>query len=321
MMNKTTGWFSTKLVNLLMLTTMAFCFNVMSAPWDDQPPKEVEALLDKKFAEGKYSSKGADTCLMCHRKSPKVMELFDGVHGNANVKGSPMADLQCEACHGPLGSHNRGGKEPMITFGSNSPVPADKQNSVCMSCHNDDERMAWSGNHHDNADVSCANCHQVHTGHDPIADRATEVAVCTSCHTQQKADMNKRSSHPLKWQQMVCSDCHNPHGTLADASLKQMSVNENCYSCHAEKRGPKLWEHAPVTEDCASCHNPHGSVNEAMLISKPPMLCQQCHASVGHTSNAVFGGNPNAFNAGQSCMNCHSQVHGSNHPSGKLLQR
>ncbi len=321
MMNKTTGWFSTKLVNLLMLTTMAFCFNVMSAPWDDQPPKEVEALLDKKFAEGKYSSKGADTCLMCHRKSAKVMELFDGVHGNADVKGSPMADLQCEACHGPLGSHNRGGKEPMITFGSNSPVPAEKQNSVCMSCHNDDERMAWSGNHHDNADVSCANCHQVHTGHDPIADRATEVAVCTSCHTQQKADMNKRSSHPLKWQQMVCSDCHNPHGTLADASLKQMSVNENCYSCHAEKRGPKLWEHAPVTEDCASCHNPHGSVNEAMLISKPPMLCQQCHASVGHTSNAVFGGNPNAFNAGQSCMNCHSQVHGSNHPSGKLLQR
>ncbi len=321
MMNKTTGWFSTKLVNLLMLTTIAFCFNVMSAPWDDQPPKEVEALLDKKFAEGKYSSKGADTCLMCHRKSPKVMELFDGVHGNADVKGSPMADLQCEACHGPLGSHNRGGKEPMITFGSNSPVPAEKQNSVCMSCHNDDERMAWSGNHHDNADVSCANCHQVHTGHDPIADRATEVAVCTNCHTQQKADINKRSSHPLKWQQMVCSDCHNPHGTLADASLKQMSVNENCYSCHAEKRGPKLWEHAPVTEDCASCHNPHGSVNEAMLISKPPMLCQQCHASVGHTSNAVFGGNPNAFNAGQSCMNCHSQVHGSNHPSGKLLQR
>lgn len=321
MMNKTTGWFSTKLVNLLVLTTMAFCFNVMSAPWDDQPPKEVEALLDKKFAEGKYSSKGADTCLMCHRKSPKVMELFDGVHGNADVKGSPMADLQCEACHGPLGSHNRGGKEPMITFGSNSPVPAEKQNSVCMSCHNDDERMAWSGNHHDNADVSCANCHQVHTGHDPITDRATEVAVCTNCHTQQKADMNKRSSHPLKWQQMVCSDCHNPHGTLADASLKQMSVNENCYSCHAEKRGPKLWEHAPVTEDCAACHNPHGSVNEAMLISKPPMLCQQCHASVGHTSNAVFGGNPNAFNAGQSCMNCHSQVHGSNHPSGKLLQR
>ncbi|MFT5788071.1 MAG: DmsE family decaheme c-type cytochrome [Shewanella sp.] len=321
MMNKNTGWFSSKVVNLLMLTAMAFSFNVMSAPWDDQPPKEVEALLDKKFAEGKYSAKGADTCLMCHRKSPKVMELFDGVHGNADVKGSPMADLQCEACHGPLGKHNRGGKEPMITFGSNSPVPADKQNSVCMSCHNDDERMAWSGNHHDNADVSCANCHQVHTGQDPIADRATEVAVCTSCHTQQKADMNKRSSHPLKWQQMVCSDCHNPHGTLADASLKQMSVNENCYSCHAEKRGPKLWEHAPVTDNCATCHNPHGSVNEAMLISKPPMLCQQCHASVGHTSNAVFGGNPNAFNAGQSCMNCHSQVHGSNHPSGKLLQR
>ncbi|WP_252346028.1 hypothetical protein, partial [Shewanella indica] len=28
-----------------------------------------------------------------------------------------MAGLQCEACHGPMGKHNRGGKEPMISFG------------------------------------------------------------------------------------------------------------------------------------------------------------------------------------------------------------
>ncbi|QLE84966.1 DmsE family decaheme c-type cytochrome [Shewanella sp. Scap07] len=305
----------------LLVIISIFSLNLSAAPWDDQDPKEVEAILDQKFAEGNYSPKGADSCLMCHRRSETVMALFDGVHGNPNVPGSPMTDLQCEACHGPQGKHNRGGKEPMITFGANSPVPAQKLNSVCMSCHNDDERMAWSGNHHDNADVACSDCHSVHTGHDPIADRAQEVKVCTTCHTQQKADMHKRSSHPLKWQQMVCSDCHNPHGSMSDANLKQMSVNENCYSCHAEKRGPKLWEHSPVTDNCATCHNPHGSVNEGMLISKPPQLCQQCHASDGHASNAVFGNSPNAFNAGQSCMNCHGQIHGSNHPSGKLFQR
>ncbi|WP_338592541.1 DmsE family decaheme c-type cytochrome [Shewanella khirikhana] len=305
----------------LGLLCLLFSFQLAATPWKDMPPSEVEATLDKKFAEGKYSPKGADSCLMCHKKSATVMALFDNVHGSTHSSASPMADLQCEACHGPMGSHNKGGKEPMITFGKDAPIPADKQNSVCMSCHQDDKRMAWEGSHHNSADIPCASCHLIHTAKDPITDKQTEVEVCTSCHLAQKADMHKRSSHPLESNQMVCSDCHNPHGSQGEAGLKQMSINENCYACHAEKRGPKLWEHAPVTDNCVSCHNPHGSVNEAMLTIKAPQLCQQCHASVGHTANAQFNAAPSAFTAGQSCMNCHSQVHGSNHPSGKLLQR
>ncbi len=299
-----------------------------AAKWDDKmTPDEVEAVLDKKFAEGNYSPKGADSCIMCHRKSEKVMDLFKGVHGATNSSKSPMAGLQCEACHGPMGAHNKGGKEPVIAFGSKSSLSAEKQNSVCMSCHQDDKRMSWNGGHHDNADVACASCHVIHAEKDPVLSKNTEMEVCTSCHTKQKADMNKRSAHPMKWQQMVCSDCHNPHGSMTDSDLKQPSINENCYSCHAEKRGPKLWEHAPVTENCVSCHNPHGSVNDGMLNTRAPQLCQQCHASV-HTGQAFTGDtgfgstvNGSAYTGGRSCLNCHSQVHGSNHPSGKLLQR
>ncbi|QSX38457.1 DmsE family decaheme c-type cytochrome [Shewanella sedimentimangrovi] len=305
-------------IGLLLLPSL----HLQATPWQDVPAAEVEAQLDKKFADGKYSPKGADTCLTCHRKSATVMAMFDGAHGNLDNPKSPMADLQCEACHGPLGTHNKkNSKDPMITFGLNSPVPAEKQNSICLSCHNDEQRMAWQGNHHDNADVPCASCHQIHVANDPIRDKSQEVAICTQCHTEQRAQLHQRSAHPLKNNQMVCSDCHNAHGSLADSSLKQMSVNDNCYSCHAEKRGPMLWEHAPVTDNCVNCHNPHGSVNEAMLTIKAPQLCQQCHASVGHTGNAYFNGQPNAFTAGQSCMNCHGQIHGSNHPSGNLLQR
>ncbi|GIU23264.1 DmsE family decaheme c-type cytochrome [Shewanella colwelliana] len=309
--------------------TLGVSHSAIASKWDAKmTPDEVEATLDKKFAEGQYSPKGADSCLMCHGKSEKVMDLFKGVHGAANSSNSPMAGLQCESCHGPMGKHNRGGNEPMIAFGPDSTLSAEKQNSVCMSCHQDDKRMSWNGGHHDNADVACASCHSVHTDKDPVLSKNTEMEVCTSCHTKQKADMNKRSSHPMKWAQMVCSDCHNPHGTMSDSDLVKPSVNETCYACHAEKRGPKLWEHAPVTENCVTCHNPHGSVNEGMLKTRAPQLCQQCHASDGHASNAYMGNTEqgssvggNAFTGGRSCLNCHNQIHGSNHPSGKLFQR
>ncbi|QQX78872.1 DmsE family decaheme c-type cytochrome [Shewanella sp. KX20019] len=309
--------------------SLGFANTAIASKWDAKmSPDEVEATLDKKFAEGKYSPKGADSCLMCHRKSEKVMDIFNGVHGSVDSSKSPMAGLQCEACHGPMGKHNRGGNEPMIAFGPDSTLIAEKQNSVCMSCHKDDKRMDWNGGHHDNADIACASCHSIHAAKDPVLSKNTELEVCTSCHTKQKADMNKRSSHPMKWAQMVCSDCHNPHGTMSDSDLVKPSVNDTCYSCHAEKRGPKLWEHAPVTENCVSCHNPHGSVNESMLKTRAPQLCQQCHASDGHASNAYMGNTgqgssvgDNAFTGGRSCLNCHNQIHGSNHPSGKLFQR
>jgi DmsE family decaheme c-type cytochrome len=125
----------------------------------------------------------------------------------------------------------------------------------------------------------------------------------------------------LRFGKMACSDCHDVHDGSNDFLLAADSVNENCYECHAEKRGPFLWEHAPVTEDCTLCHQPHGSNHPALLIRRPPLLCQQCHSAAGHPSMALTGddladGPTASFLLARSCMNCHSQVHGSNHPSG-----
>jgi DmsE family decaheme c-type cytochrome len=122
---------------------------------------------------------------------------------------------------------------------------------------------------------------------------------------------------PLREGKMTCTDCHNPHGSFTEALLREPSVNETCYKCHAEKRGPFLWEHAPVRENCLNCHDSHGTNNEFLLKVQRPRLCQQCH-TIGH-------GNPGdptsvtAFN--RSCQNCHTQIHGSNAPAGILFQR
>jgi DmsE family decaheme c-type cytochrome len=126
---------------------------------------------------------------------------------------------------------------------------------------------------------------------------------------------------------MNCSSCHNAHGTTGPAMLRQDSINENCYTCHAEKRTPVLWEHAPVRENCLTCHDPHGSLHPRMQIAKQPRVCQQCHDEARHptqpysdaTSAPEFFPNSRMFDRG--CVNCHSQIHGSNHPAGMRFLR
>jgi len=138
---------------------------------------------------------------------------------------------------------------------------------------------------------------------------------------------------------MGCSDCHNPHGSTSKHLLIKRSVNETCYTCHAEKRGPFVWEHGPVVDDCTNCHTPHGSVNSALLKQRTPWLCQDCHSG-DHANQVDSGGNLPGRNVttangvfpmanaasraqlnGRNCMNCHVLVHGSNHPGGSKYLR
>jgi len=108
-------------------------------------------------------------------------------------------------------------------------------------------------------------------------------------------------------------------------------VLETCYSCHAEKRGPFLFEHQPVTEDCTICHTPHGSNLGSLLRTRPPFMCQECHDGT-HASATPAGPNvagkqngltaaPNRNIVGRGCMNCHIAIHGSNSPAGGYFQR
>ncbi|HXY98316.1 MAG TPA: DmsE family decaheme c-type cytochrome [Steroidobacteraceae bacterium] len=277
-----------------------------------------------------YSRKGADTCLGCH-DDPALLGLFRTRHARPNDPKGPFGHggLQCEACHGPGGAHVQArGKEPagIVDFGPHALASPARQNAQCLGCHQSNTAHEWAASQHAASNVPCAACHTLHAAHDPVLTTATQVEVCTSCHQAEHTDLYKPSHHPLREGKMACTSCHAPHGSQGPYLLVGNTVTETCTSCHSEYRGPFLWEHQPVAEDCSNCHSAHGSAQPALLKTRPPFLCQQCHEGAGHPSifngpQGLPGGAPSAYLLAGGCINCHSQVHGSNHPSGRALMR
>ncbi len=277
-----------------------------------------------------YSAQGADTCLMCHRTNARVMAIFRSPHAQPNNPRSPFGPggLQCEACHGPGEAHVKAfGMKPagIVVFGPHSPTPVAKQNSMCLACHKNVARVWLTGAHAAN-NVSCADCHQIHAGTDPVMMQATEASVCAKCHQAVVAQFRMPYHHPVLEGTMTCSSCHDPHGSFGPDMLIKSTVNATCTSCHAAMRGPFLWEHQPVTDDCLDCHTPHGSAVASLLKEPTPILCQQCHDLAGHPSvpygpQGLPAGMPNPYLLIGGCVNCHSRIHGSNSPSGQYLMR
>lgn len=317
--------------SILILWGSLFCSPV-SAQEQESSQATTEPLA-KAANKPAYTKKGADTCAKCHDEDNEfpVYSIYKTKHAQLADERSPFAGLQCEACHGPGAAHAKSkpkGEEqaPIGTFGRGSKQTARQQNKICLDCHRGQDRVAWHSSVHETNEVTCSSCHKIHIPHDPVLAARSQPNVCYQCHKKARSEFLKPSKHPVRFGKMSCSDCHQVHGSSATAILKYPTVNQTCYSCHSEKRGPLLWEHAPVTEDCTICHSVHGSVQPSLLKKRAPVLCQQCHSQFGHPSVPRSEGglpinNPSAFLLSGSCTNCHSQIHGSNHPSGIKLMR
>ena len=269
---------------------------------------------------------GANECLSCHKDGKRQYKNNWHSHVLSKQRGKANHNY-CENCHGPGEKHLNVAGEidyqgDMYISGFSSKEPSEVRNSACLMCHERDQNMHWHVSSHNAADVACADCHQFHQ------TKRVEAVACANCHRRQRAKLQRSRHMPLREGLMGCSDCHNPHGGQDNAQLVHATTNETCYRCHAEKRGPLIWEHPPVRENCGNCHDPHGS-NHGKLLKRPaPFLCQSCHSDNFHPST-LYDGNALGRNgsrparqlAGKACLNCHSMIHGSNHPSGARFQR
>lgn len=266
---------------------------------------------------------GQDTCLTCHEQQ----DYQGTLHALKMNDRSPAATHGCESCHGGGKAHVDGGGD-VSQIVNPKKLRAQEASEICAGCHNRGLHALWSGSQHDQRDVGCTSCHSVHA---PAGDKQlkakSEFELCAKCHRNITNKQQRFNHMPVREGKLLCTACHNIHGSANVKLLKVgTTANEACTSCHAEKRGPVLWEHPPVVENCATCHDPHGTNNDRMLVAKVPFLCQRCHVTSRHPPTVYEGltlrtSQSSNKIASRGCAICHQMIHGSNAPTGKAYLR
>ncbi len=286
---------------------------------------------------------GNESCLAGECHTSRAVQLSKTIHSHTDVVGM-HGSASCEACHGPGKEHTDREKEAdrtkvkdpeaakLIFAFTGSP---EANAAPCLACHRSSkEHDLFSRSEHKLQAVSCNECHASHLVlNGSAADRAQssftvakltgapalreetrwlnesllrnpQQELCVSCHRSVEAQFSLPVRHRVLDGGMKCTDCHNAHGSLTKPLLKKASSYDTCVSCHAEKRGPFVFEHAAVkVEGCTSCHTPHGSVTQHLLTrGEARFLCVSCHGGHGNLSYQSSG----------QCTRCHVGIHGSN---------
>jgi DmsE family decaheme c-type cytochrome len=257
-------------------------------------------------APAKSSTPAFAPCNVCHE------EVTTPFVSNPHARLSPAT---CTTCHGDGTKHAEEGDEKLIS------VPRGAAGAkLCLGCHEGTREFTRAGRGaHVTAGVYCTDCHSIHTPAPTNRSllRAEPGKECVSCHPAQAGEFDKPFAHHLGRGGLQCTSCHDPHGGTGERSLKETTAGElPCLSCHAEKRGPFVFEHVNgVNGNCLSCHEPHGSNNPKRLIrARVDQLCLECHTTLP-TGN--LGSQPPSFHdirypRYQNCTVCHVAIHGSN---------
>jgi DmsE family decaheme c-type cytochrome len=273
---------------------------------------------------GAQTAPGPEVCKNCHEE--KYASFLVSQHSMKADARTPGARGGCVACHGDGTEHVKAGGGKGVGGIKNPASPllaAHEKNAICLTCHQGGKRIHWQGSVHASRDTTCASCHTVHTQNDPVRDKMRQPGVCIKCHQDKRVQIVLPYRHPIEEGKVACSDCHNPHGGIGPFSMVRDTVNDTCYTCHMEKRGPFVRTHQPVQEDCSICHNPHGTTMPNLLKMRPPFLCQQCHEPTSHRGNvASFTGTSTSANTlARGCLNCHTNIHGTNNPANISNER
>ena len=251
---------------------------------------------------GVTAAGGQQACLSCH------WAKAEGEAVAAHASRQPFdetfhltAGLSCTSCHDTEALAGR-----IETGPAGAPA--------CLTCHRDTHPRFAASPH---ALLGCTSCHAVHElADDPAELRETDPfftlgratgpsALCVECHEDVGAVFELNTRHRLQEGALDCTSCHDPHEPSERFSLGGFK-QQLCVSCHADKEGPFVFEHASQrVEGCIACHDPHGSPNRHLLLYQNiGDLCYSCHTHVPSFHLR--------WDRDRDCLSCHYSIHGSN---------
>lgn len=307
---------------LLMSGSLLFFVNSLAAA------QEAAAKPAEEAKTGPATYVGSEACQACHEEISKAFNR--NPHAVVEkVASRGFKGQACESCHGPGSKHAESvAAADIVNPARQAAADADRS---CLKCHvNQPGQVNRIQSGHAKGQVSCVGCHTMHkagpggneAGYAP--HKAAGInRQCASCHAPVWAEFQRPHRHKLPENGMSCVDCHNPHGSVLPRLMNTATANEKgCLKCHGDKRGPFIFEHAPVRlEGCQTCHEPHGSANPRLLTRHEVRFqCLECHTNnppaAAATQNSQLGGFPPAFHDLRSpryrnCTICHVKVHGS----------
>ena len=190
------------------------------------------------FAFGAQDVSGEKTqkCLACHAKG--MSRYMAGPHGKSA--------MDCTTCHSV---HHQRSSTGMLKAGAMH---------LCSSCHEDVSAQFQLNERHrlQEGILTCVSCHNPHEP--AVRERlgGFKHQACLRCHTDKGGPyLYEHGASRIEG----CTACHETHGSPNRHMLKNQSISDLCFSCHA---GAPSWHSrfSSQTTNCTVCHSAiHGS--------------------------------------------------------------
>ena len=210
----------------------------------DNDNKKLAKLNKANFAKNQksydlvFDDVKKSNCFTCH----KSVVSRKSTH-------APSANFLCTKCHsGETSAFNKELKNK-----SQYMVP-DPVDSVCFSCHETKENEKWYEKKYKHGPVMtgrCTKCHNPHSSDNLFFLKKPIWKLCTTCHDEKAKGKHVITSfvfaknagaHPTQGRpdparpgrELVCSGCHNPHGSEGKYLLRMKSNYpfNVCSRCH-----------------------------------------------------------------------------------------